>query len=221
MEPLDYLNPDLDQFQKDIDNTITPNYIGITRAFAPPVTQEELRSIDRTGIMNNSMIDDAGLILSDYEDFEPVAKPGLNLDFARQLGSTALGLLTGNPLVGLIAKGLGALGERTGLTGVVGGQNLRGDTGFDTFRRSTSLADFFQRQRDKKAAEEAARRGSIKELQSRIDAGKEFNTGKFDKGITDRNRGKYGGDGEGGGVSAPGSGAHGMAGRGASDFGDL
>ena len=180
MEPLDYLNPDLDQFQKDIDNTITPNYIGITRAFAPPVSLEELRSIDRTGIMNNSMIDDAGLTLSDYEDFEPVAKPGLNLDFARQLGSTALGLLTGNPLVGLIAKGLGALGERTGLTGVVGGQNLRGDTTFDTFRRSTSLADFAQRMRDKKAREAAAARGSVKELQSRIDRGDFDGSGKDD-----------------------------------------
>ena len=172
MEPLDYLNPDLDQFQKDIDNTMTPNYLGITRAFAPPVSLEELRSIDRTGIMNNSMIDDAGLTLSDYEDFEPVAKPGLNLDFARQLGSTALGLLTGNPLVGLITRGLGALGERTGLTGVVGGQNLRGDTGFDTFRRSTSLADFLQRQRDKKAVEEARARGADKQ---RINDLKNFN----------------------------------------------
>jgi hypothetical protein len=205
MEPLDYLNPDLDQFQKDIDNTITPNYIGITRAFAPPVTQEELRSIDRTGIMNNSMIDDAGLILSDYEDFEPVAKPGLNLDFARQLGSTALGLLTGNPLVGLIARGLGALGERTGLPGVVGGQNLRGDTTFDTFRRSTSLADFFQRQRDKKAGEEARERGTAKQRTKALEA----------------MRGPIGRDGEGGGVSAPGSGAHGMAGRAAGGYEDL
>jgi hypothetical protein len=183
MEPLDYLNPDLDQFQKDIDNTITPNYFGITRAFAPPVSLEELRSIDRTGIMDNSMIDDAGLISSDYEDFAPVAKPGLNLDFARQLGSTALGLLTGNPLVGLITRGLGALGERTGLTGVVGGQNLRGDTGFDTFRRSTSLADFFQRQRDKKAAEEARARGTAKQRTKALEA----------------MRGAIGRDGDGGG----------------------
>ena len=75
------------------------------------------------------------------------------------IGAIALGAL----------KGLGGLGG--GLTGIRGGVDLRGDTGFDTFRRSTSLANFFQRQRDKKARETAAMRGSVKDLQSRIDRG--------------------------------------------------
>jgi hypothetical protein len=40
-----------------------------------------------------------------------------------------------------------------------------------TFGRSRTGAEFFQNMRDKKAREEAARRGEIKELQSRIDRG--------------------------------------------------
>ena len=125
-------------------------------------------ALNKAGLMS---LDDAGLTISPYEEFAEVAKPGFNLGFAKQLGTTALGLLTGNPFVGLIAKGLGALAGRGGLTGIQGGVDLRGDTGFDTFRRSTSLADFMQRQRDKKAREAAARRGELKELQSRIDKG--------------------------------------------------
>ena len=125
-------------------------------------------ALNRAGLMS---LDDAGLTMNPYEDFAQVAKPGFNLPFAKQLGSTALGVITGNPLVGLIARGLGALAGRGRLTGIQGGVDLRGDTGFDTFRRSTSLKDFFQRQRNKRAREAAARRGEVKELQSRIDKG--------------------------------------------------
>ena len=99
---------------------------------------------------------------SDYEEFTEVAKPGLNMDFAKQLGSSALGLITGNPFVGLIARGLGSLAG-TGRVGITGGIDLRGDTTFDTFGRSTSIADFMQRRRDKKAREDAAARGTAKQ----------------------------------------------------------
>ncbi len=75
------------------------------------------------------------------------------------IGAIALGAL----------KGLGGLGG--GLTGIRGGVDLRGDSTFDTFGRSTSFADFAQRMRDKKARETAAMRGSVKDLQSRIDRG--------------------------------------------------
>ena len=118
-----------------------------------------------------SFMDNAGLPESDYEEFTEVAKPGFNMDFAKQLGSTALGVITGNPFIGLLARGLGALAGKGSLTGIRGGVDLRGDTGFDTFRRSTSFADFLQRQRDKRARETAAMRGSVKDLQSRIDRG--------------------------------------------------
>ena len=125
-------------------------------------------ALNKAGLMS---LDDAGLITEPYETFTEVAKPGLNKQFAKQLGYSALGLITGNPIIGLIARGLGALAGRGRLTGIRGGVDLRGDTGFDTFRRSTSLADFLQRRRDKKAREAAARRGAVKELQSRIDRG--------------------------------------------------
>ena len=125
-------------------------------------------ALNKAGLMS---LDDAGLTTEDYETFAEKAKPGFNKQFAKQLGYSALGLITRNPLIQLITRGLGSLAGRGGLTGVRGGADLRGDTTFNTFRRSTSLADFMQRQRDKKAREAAARRGEVKELQSRIDRG--------------------------------------------------
>ena len=146
-----------------------------TPAFAPELSLEELQEIqnrnalDKAGLM---ALDDAGLDMGPIVDeFSQKAKPGLNIDFAKQLGSSALGLITGNPFIGLLARGIGALGDRFSLPGVRGGVDLRGDTTFDTFRRSTSIANFLQRQRHKRAREEAAMRGSVKDLQSRIDRG--------------------------------------------------
>jgi hypothetical protein len=113
-------------------------------------------------------IDDAGLEEEPYENFASVANPGFNFPFAKQIGSGLLSLITGNPLVGLAARGLGAFGDRFNLPGVVGGADLRGDTGLDTFRRSTSFADFFQRRRDQEAREEAAARGLAKQRQAAL-----------------------------------------------------
>lgn len=138
---------------------------------------ENRAALDRAGLMS---LDDAGLTPEAYEEFAEKAKPGFNKQFAKQLGTTALGLITGNPFVGLIARGLGALAGKGGLTGIRGGVDLRGDTTFDTFGRSTSIADFMQRQRNKKAREAAAARGSVKELQSRIDRGDFDGGGKDD-----------------------------------------
>tara|TARA_R110002020_G_C15970323_1_gene747460 strand:+ start:37 stop:690 length:654 start_codon:yes stop_codon:yes gene_type:complete len=117
-------------------------------------------ALNKQGLM---ALDDAGFVTEPYETFAEKAKPGLNIDFAKQIGSSALSLLTGNPFIGLLARGIGALGNRFSLPGVRGGADLRGDTGFDTFRRSTSLADFMQRRRDKKAREDAAARGAAKQ----------------------------------------------------------
>ena len=144
---------------------------------------ENREALNKQGLLS---LDDAGLTAPDYEEFTEVAKPGFNKQFAKQLGITALGLLTGNPFVGLIARGLGALADRGGLTGIRGGVDLRGDTGFDTFRRSTSLADFFQRRRDKKAREDAAKRGAekqkIKDLKNFHTNYKGFFSGQNDGG---------------------------------------
>ena len=122
--------------------------------------------LNRIGLL---AFDDAGLTLPDYEEFAQKAKPGFNLNFAKQLGSGALGILTGNPFIGLLARGIGALGSRTNLPGIRGGIDLQGDTGLDTFRRSTSLADFFQRRRDQKARDEAAKIGAMKQAAQNLD----------------------------------------------------
>jgi len=115
-------------------------------------------------------LDDAGLVTPAYEDFAQVARPGLNLGFAKQLGKRlGTGILTALSLpAGLAAKVLSGM---PGRVGVQGGVALRGDTNLDTFGRSTSFADFAQRMRDKRAREAAATRGSVKDLQSRIDRG--------------------------------------------------
>ena len=124
-------------------------------------------ALNQQGLMS---LDDAGLVTPAYENFAQVAKPGFNLGFAKQLGKQALtGILSAfNPVAGLIARGLSGM---PGRVGIQGGVALRGDTNLDTFARSTTLADFAQRMRDKRAREDAARRGSRKDLQSRIDKG--------------------------------------------------
>ena len=124
-------------------------------------------ALNQQGLM---AIDDAGLTTPAYEDFAQVAKPGFNLDFAKQLAKQGVtGILSAiNPLAGLAAR---VLSSMPGRVGVQGGVALRGDTNLDTFARSTSFADFAQRMRDKRAREDAARRGSRKDLQSRIDKG--------------------------------------------------
>ena len=65
----------------------------------------------------------------------------------------------------LIGGGLSTLNRfiNPQFTGVQGGQNLYGDSAFNTFARSTSLADFFQRRRDQQAREEAAATGLAKQ----------------------------------------------------------
>jgi len=157
-------------------------------------------ALNKAGLMS---LDDAGLTTEDYETFAEKAKPGFNKQFAKQLGYSALGLITRNPLIQLITRGLGSLAGRGGLTGVRGGADLRGDTTFNTFRRSTSLADFMQRQRDKKAREEAARRGAAKQEAKNLDY--EYNA--------------YTGGGGGGGIGSSygGSASPGSQGPGGSD----
>ena len=124
-------------------------------------------ALNQQGLM---ALDDAGLVTPAYEDFAQVARPGLNLGFAKQLGKRlGTGILTALSLpAGLAAKVLSGM---PGRVGVQGGVALRGDTNLDTFGRSTSFADFAQRMRDKRAREAAATRGSVKDLQSRIDRG--------------------------------------------------
>ena len=181
-------------------NISLPNSF-FTPAYAPELDINDIQSridaarnreaLNKQGLLS---LDDAGLTTEDYETFAEKAKPGFNKQFAKQLGTTALGLITGNPFVGLIARGLGALAGRGGLTGIQGGADLRGDTGFDTFRRSTSLADFFQRQRDKKAREDAAQRGADKQ---RIDNLRNFNT-NYKGFFSGQNDGSGSGDHDGG-----------------------
>ena len=171
----------------------------ITPAFAPELSLEELEKIQNRNALNEQgllSLDDAGLTLPDYEEFTHKAKPGLNLGFAKQAGRGLLSLLTRNPVITGIGGLLGLLGDRANLPGTVGGQDLRGDTGLDTFRRSTSLADFVQRRRDQKAREEAAARGIAKQRRAALQS----------------MRGPIGRDNGGGGFGGPSPGSQGPGG---------
>ena len=145
----------------------------------PIYQMKQLQGMIPTGIMTQidqgEFTDDAGYEEDYYEDFPQKFKPGLNINFAKQAAKGLLGLFKRNPVITGIGGLLGLLGDRFNLPGVVGGADLRGDTSFDTFRRSTSLADFFRRQRDKKAREEAARIGAAK--QKAIIASQQVDTG--------------------------------------------
>ena len=171
-------------------------------ALAPELSLEELQEIQNRQALNRAgimAIDDAGITIPAYENFARVARPGFNLDFAKQLGRQALtsAITAVNPIVGLIARGLGSL---PGRTGIVGGVDLRDDTTFDTFGRSTSFADFAQRMRNKRAREEAAERGARK--QSR-EAFARTRASMF----ADRHGGGGSGGGTGSGANEGGSGA--------------
>jgi hypothetical protein len=180
LKGFDDYNVDLNNFQQNIDNARGLRSLFSNISFPDSIftplnayefdvnnVQSRIDAAKNREILNRQgllSLDDAGIDMAPtIDEFSNKAKPGLNINFAKQLGSTALGLLTGNPLVGLLARGIGALGDRFKLPGRVGGVDLRGDTGFDTFRRSTSLADFLQRRRDKKAREEARRIGADKQ----------------------------------------------------------
>ena len=102
---------------RDVFNDYNLNYdpvglrnISLPNSLFTPLNAYEFNTTPQT--LNNkglvSFMDNAGLPESDYEEFTEVAKPGFNMDFAKQLGSTALGVITGNPFVGLIARGLGS-----------------------------------------------------------------------------------------------------------------
>ena len=107
-----------------------------------------------------------------------------------------LGLITGNPILGLIGRGIGALVNRA-------------KPGFSDFRSSNTLAEFAQKMRDRKARDDAAARGAAKANMAEA------------RSITDRisrdtvspqDRGRGGGGASRGGGASPGS-----AGPGGSD----
>lgn len=107
-----------------------------------------------------SMIDDAGMEEEYYEDFPETGtfRSGIRslADTLKnsRLANFALGAI--NPIFG----GIGALVNRPG---------------FQDFRRSDTLADFFQARRDRKAREEAAKRGAAR--QAAIVASQQVDTG--------------------------------------------
>ena len=107
-----------------------------------------------------------------------------------------LGLITGNPILGLIGKGIGALANRSG-------------PALNDFKSASTGAQFFQNLRDRRAREDAAARGLAKQQEiARQTAIQAMTTNQA-----------YGGGGGGGGIgsSVGGSASPGSAGPGGSD----
>ena len=130
-------------------------------------------------------------------------------NMGRKFGlSSLLGLVTGNPIIGLLSKGIGAL-RGSSFVGPKGSTGYGNDSALSLFRRSNTGAEFFQGLRDKRAREDAAKRGAAKQKDlERINAMRAIS------GVT-QNSGGGGGGGIGssrGGGASPGS-----AGPGGSD----
>ena len=110
--------------------------------------------------------------------------------------SSLLGLITGNPIIGLLSKGIGALANRPG-------------SALNDFKSASTGAQFFQNLRDRRAREDAAARGLAKQQEiARQTAIQAMTTNQA-----------YGGGGGGGGIgsSVGGSASPGSAGPGGSD----
>ena len=174
---------DFDMFASLRSNQISsfdrPNISDIAGITNTP--QASLFTSDQAALLGDT--DDAGLEEEYYEQFPETGtiRSGIQSLFNKVRGSRIAQAFLGtiNPIFGGIA------GLAGGFPGIRGGVGLRGDTTLDTFRRSTTLADFAQRMRDKRAREDAARRGSIKDLQSRIDRGDFDGNGNTDTGPKD------------------------------------
>ena len=105
-----------------------------------------------------------------------------------------LGLITGNPILGLIGKGIGALANRAGPS-------------LNDFKSASTGAQFFQNLRDRRAREDAAARGAAKQAAAaRVESFRNFDRG-------------YGGGRDSGGTGSSGRGgaSPGSAGPGGSD----
>jgi len=77
--------------------------------------------------------------------------------------SSLIGLVTGNPIIGLLSKGMGALRGGSSFVGPKGSTGYGNDSAMSLFRRSNTGAQFFQGLRDKRAREDAAKRGAAKQ----------------------------------------------------------
>lgn len=141
------------------------------------------------GILNttqaaNMFTDDAGLEEESYEEFPETGtvRSGLRSLFDNIKNSKVanLALSAINPIFG-VASGIASIFNRPG---------------FQDFRRSDTLADFFQARRDRKAREEAAKRGADKQ---RINDLRNFNQ-NFKSYFSGDGGGNTGGGNKGGGT---------------------
>jgi len=103
-----------------------------------------------------------GVANEEDEEQEFSLKDSLS-NLGRKTGiSSLIGMITGNPIIGLIGKGIGALNERSSFVGPKGSTGYGNDSAMSLFRRSNTGAQFFQGLRDKRAREDAAKRGAAK-----------------------------------------------------------
>ena len=103
------------------------------------------------GVSDMSIIDET--TNDEQVDYLPGQKSSLKdslSNMGKKFGlSSLLGLITGNPILGLIGRGIGALSGKAG-------------PGFNDFKSSSTGAEFFQKMRDRRARDDAAARGEAK-----------------------------------------------------------
>ena len=192
-----------------------PNQVPQNLAFLPnQVTQinNQVPQINNQ-VPFNDFYDSVYTPYNEEKDDEQVDKlPGQSSfkdslsSMGRKFGlSSLLGLITGNPIIGLLSKGIGSLKNRAG-------------PALNDFKSASTGAQFFQNLRDRRAREDAAKRGAAKAnmaearaITNRISSAPVSNQ--------DRGRGGGGGGGSGSGTGSVGGGgaSPGSAGPGGSD----
>ena len=147
-------------------------------------------------------------------DYLPGQKKKLS-DMGRNFGiSSLIGMITGNPIIGLLSKGMGALTGGSSFVGPKGSTGYGNDSAMSLFKRSNNFKDFFQSMRDKKARNDAAARGAAK---ANMADARSITNRISSAPVSNQDRGRGGGGGGGTGSAGRGGASPGSAGPGGSD----
>jgi len=147
-------------------------------------------------------------------DYLPGQKKKLS-DMGRNFGiSSLIGMITGNPIIGLLSKGMGALTGGSSFVGPKGSTGYGNDSAMSLFKRSNNFKDFFQSMRDKKARNDAAARGAAK---ANMADARSITNRISSAPVSNQDRGRGGGGGGGIGSAGRGGASPGSAGPGGSD----
>jgi len=162
------------QEEEDEEDQLPYSGVGDMRYQTPRTIADQNRILGQTFTPQPKSFRDSATLQEYFENRNPV--------------TGIMNLLSKLPTpMNILRGGLGSL------------RNLNNRIQQSDFGQSKTLVEYLQKRKDRKAAEEAARRGSIQELQSRIDRG-DFGGGEGGGGGGFQGHGGYGSSAERGGA---------------------